>query len=66
MVGTRFLRRLASCTEQKIYVYIEYEEIVLFIYIYYPYLIYCIEVWGISPHTHLKPSHNCRKRLLEL
>ena len=21
----------------------------------YPYLIYCIEVWGISPHTHLKP-----------
>ena len=20
----------------------------------YPYLIHCIEVWGISPHTHLK------------
>ena len=25
----------------------------MYMYIY-PYLIYCIEVWGISPHTHLK------------
>ena len=28
----------------------------IYIYIYiYPYLLYCIEVWDISPHTHLKP-----------
>ena len=22
----------------------------------YPYLIYCVEIWGISPQTHLKPT----------
>ena len=27
-----------------------------YIYIYiYPFVIDCIDVWGISPHTHLKP-----------
>ena len=33
----------------------------------YPYLIYCIEVWSISPHTHLKPLLLLqKKKMLEL
>ena len=32
----------------------------------YPYLIYCIEVWGISPHTHLKPLLLLPKKIVRI
>ena len=32
----------------------------------YPYLIYCIEVWGISPHTHLKPLLLLQKKIVRI
>ena len=32
----------------------------------YPYLIYCIEVWGISPHTHLKPLLLLQKKIVKI
>ena len=36
-----------------------------FAYIY-PYLIYCIEIWGISPQTHLKPLLLLQKKLVRI
>ena len=36
-----------------------------FAYIY-PYLIYCIEIWGISPQTHLKPLFLLQKKLVRI
>ena len=36
-----------------------------FAYIY-PYLIYCIEIWGISPQTHLKPLLLWQKKLVRI
>ena len=32
----------------------------------YPYLIYCIEVCGISPHTHLKPLLLLQKKIVRI
>ena len=32
----------------------------------YPYLIYCIEIWGISPQTHLKPLLLLQKKLVRI
>ena len=32
----------------------------------YRYLIYCIEVWGISPHTHLKPLLLLQKKIVRI
>ena len=53
MLRTRFLKGLASCTVQEIiclnWVWGNY-----IIHNIYSYLIYCIEVWDISPHTHLE------------
>ena len=64
MLGTRFQKGLASCTEQKILSKLSMRK--LYNSHIYPYLIYCIEVWGISPHTHLKPLLLLQKKLLEL
>ena len=30
----------------------------------YPYLIYCIEIWGISPQTHLNPLPLMQKKII--
>ena len=51
MLRTRFLKGLARARN-----YLSKLSMRKLYYSYiYHYLIYCIEVWGISPHTHLKP-----------
>ena len=38
-----------------------------YIYIYiYPYLVFCIELWGNAAHCHLESLFKLRKTLLEL
>ena len=32
----------------------------------YPYLIYCVEIWGISPQTHLKPLLLLQKKIVRI
>ena len=32
----------------------------------YPYLIYCIEIWGISPQTHLTPLLLLQKKIVRI
>ena len=32
----------------------------------YPYLIYCVEIWGISPQTHLKPLLLLQKKIIRI
>ena len=32
----------------------------------YPYLIYCIEIWGISPQTHLNPLLLMQKKIVRI
>ena len=32
----------------------------------YPYLIYCIEIWGISPQSHLKPLLLLQKKIVRI
>ena len=32
----------------------------------YPYLIYCIEIWGISPQTHLTPLFLLQKKIVRI
>ena len=32
----------------------------------YPYLIYCIEIWGISPQTHLTPLLLLKKKIVRI
>ena len=32
----------------------------------YPYLIYCIEIWGISPQTHLSPLLLLQKKIVRI
>ena len=32
----------------------------------YPYLIYCIEIWGISPQTHLNPLLLMQKKIIRI
>ena len=44
-----------------------YSYIYIYIYIYiYPYLIYCIEIWGISPQTHLTPLLLLQKKIIRI
>ena len=34
--------------------------------IHYPYLIYCVEIWGISPQTHLKSLFLLQKKIVRV
>ena len=46
---------------------LQFAYIYIYIYIYiYPYLINCIEIWGISPQTHLKPLLLLQKKLVRI
>ena len=54
--GVGIMLRARNYATKKCVKTLYYSYIYIYIYIYiYPYLIYCIEIWGISPQTHLTP-----------
>ena len=65
MLRTRSLKGLASCYKAINYLSKLSMRKLYYSYIY-PYLIYCIEVWGISPHTHLKPLLLLQKKIVRI
>ena len=51
--------RARNCLTKKSLINLYYSYI-------YPYLIYCIEIWGISPQTHLNPLLLMQKKIIRI
>ena len=55
--GIGIMYRARNCLTKKSLLNLYYSYI-------YPYLIYCIEIWGISPQTHLNPLLLMQKKII--
>ena len=59
------LRTLISVYRARSYLTKSSLRILYFSYIY-PYLIYCIEIWAISPQSHLRPLLLLQKKIVKI
>ena len=57
--GIGIMYRARNCLTKKSLLNLYYSYI-------YPYLIYCIEIWGISPQTHLNPLLLMQKKRIRI
>ena len=57
--GIGIMYRARNCLTKKSLINLYYSYI-------YPYLIYCIEIWGISPQTHLNPLLLMQKKIIRI
>ena len=59
--GIGIMYRARNCLTKKSLLNLYYSYIHV-----YPYLIYCIEIWGISPQTHLNPLLLMQKKIIRI